>query len=154
MGYYDRVMVEREYALEHSSGPWKKHKYIEKITKGAKTIYRYNITGKGYKEDADRAANAFERHSTAAYNAANAIDKKMNEQFNKDKNYSFLDIKKQQDDYKKLEKETNRYGEVADKRATQAISAAERYDTAMNSYYAKSLVGKGEALIKKLFRSI
>lgn len=38
--------------LCHSSGPWKKHKYFQKIGEGAKAVYKYKITGEGYKENA------------------------------------------------------------------------------------------------------
>lgn len=39
--------------LCHSSGPWKKHKYFQKIGEGANAVYKYarkNITGSYYKD--------------------------------------------------------------------------------------------------------
>ena len=61
MGWYDDVISERDDfqdsvahgemlideilygsdSLEHSSGPWKKHKYVQKIGEGAKAKYKY-----------------------------------------------------------------------------------------------------------------
>lgn len=39
--------------LCHSSGPWKKHKYFQKIGEGASAVYKYakkNVTGSYYKD--------------------------------------------------------------------------------------------------------
>lgn len=43
MGYFDyaKASREEENTLEHSSGPWKKHKYIQKIGEGANAVYKY-----------------------------------------------------------------------------------------------------------------
>lgn len=62
MGWYDN-------ALEHSSGPWKKHKYIQKIGEGAAAKYRYA------KIDADYyGMKAGEAVSDAAKKAGKAVD--------------------------------------------------------------------------------
>ena len=54
MGYfYNREDVEE--SLEHSSGCWKTHKYIQKIGEGAKAKYKYakeKVTGESYKKEA------------------------------------------------------------------------------------------------------
>ncbi len=53
MGYFNRI--EENTALEHSSGPWKTHKYIQKIGEGAKAKYKYakdKVTGENYKKEA------------------------------------------------------------------------------------------------------
>lgn len=63
MGYYDNV-------LEHSSGPWKKHKYIQKIGEGASAKYKY---AKDKVEDA--AYNAI----WTAEDAANNVGKKLSD---------------------------------------------------------------------------
>lgn len=39
-GYYIRHSDERDYVI-HSSGPWKKHKYLKKIGDGANAVYQY-----------------------------------------------------------------------------------------------------------------
>ena len=61
MGYFDEAKAarEEENSLEHSSGPWKKHKYIQKIGEGASAKYKYakdkwnkDVTGKAYKDEA------------------------------------------------------------------------------------------------------
>lgn len=43
MGYFDdaKASREEENTLEHSSGAWKKHKYIQKIGEGANAVYKY-----------------------------------------------------------------------------------------------------------------
>lgn len=43
MGYFDdaKAAREEENSLEHSSGAWKKHKYIQKIGEGANAKYKY-----------------------------------------------------------------------------------------------------------------
>lgn len=63
MGYFDdaKASREEENTLEHSSGAWKKHKYIQKIGEGANAVYKYakkkvdtDVTGKAYKDEAER----------------------------------------------------------------------------------------------------
>ena len=63
MGYFDDAKASREdeNTLEHSSGAWKKHKYIQKIGEGANAVYKYakkkvdtDITGNAYKNNAQK----------------------------------------------------------------------------------------------------
>lgn len=68
MGYFDdaKASREEENTLEHSSGAWKKHKYIQKIGEGANAVYKYakksaketwdrDITGKTYRDQYNRS---------------------------------------------------------------------------------------------------
>lgn len=61
MGYYDN-------ALAHSSGPWKKHKYTQKIGEGANAVYRYakKAIGAGYKREAEKQKEQSEWESGIA----------------------------------------------------------------------------------------
>ena len=56
--------------LCHSSGPWKHHKYIQKIGEGANAIYKYHVTGEGYKEEAAKAAEESEEYLKKSSKAA------------------------------------------------------------------------------------
>lgn len=59
--------------LCHSSGPWKKHKYISKVGEGANAVYKYAKKGAEAAEDAidDARWTAEEK----AYNASEAVKK-------------------------------------------------------------------------------
>ena len=88
MGYFDdaKASREEENTLEHSSGPWKKHKYIQKIGEGANAVYKYaknadkTITGSAYKKEAkdekERAeyANELAGKGTKDYNYGANVD--------------------------------------------------------------------------------
>lgn len=60
--------------LCHSSGPWKKHKYFQKIGEGANAVYKYarkNITGDEYKA----RENAAKENSKDAQHLAETAEK-------------------------------------------------------------------------------
>lgn len=54
MGYFDAAIQEKENRLEHSSGPWKKHKYIRKD--GDKYVYSNSGLVYGDRKSAEKAA--------------------------------------------------------------------------------------------------
>jgi len=59
--------------LCHSSGPWKKHKYFQKIGEGANAVYKYarkNITGDEYKARENAAKENSKNDQHLAENAA------------------------------------------------------------------------------------
>lgn len=73
MGYFDKAMEdiveldEEEYLAHGRFGSFrKKHKYIDRIWKNGRWVYRYKITGKGYKD----AAMEAHRKSVEAYDDA------------------------------------------------------------------------------------
>jgi len=79
MGYFDEAKAarEEENSLEHSSGTWKKHKYIQKIGEGASAKYKYakdkvketwnkDITGKDYLDEAGEQERKSKLRSTMA----------------------------------------------------------------------------------------
>lgn len=70
MGYFDEAIENR--TLAHSSGPWKKHKYFQKIGEGANAVYRYakkkadekiGITAQNEYYDAKKNADYLERRA-------------------------------------------------------------------------------------------
>jgi len=62
--------------LCHSSGPWKKHKYFQKIGEGANAVYKYSkkavesvpgrITGEYYDKEADRYNDELNKYTEEA----------------------------------------------------------------------------------------
>lgn len=98
MGYFDKAMediveLDEEEYLEHSRfGSFrKKHKYIDRIWKNGRWVYRYKITGKGYKDDASKygldsaysEVNAKSAHNNKVKRAASAYVNAVNA----DRNY-------------------------------------------------------------------
>ena len=65
--------------LCHSSGPWKKHKYFQKIGEGANAVYKYaksadkTITGSAYKKEAKDEKERSEYANELAGHAPNAL---------------------------------------------------------------------------------
>lgn len=72
MGWYDGSGWFDDH-LEHSSGPWKKHKYFEKIGEGANAVYRY--AKDAAKKVGDKAQDMAWDAEIAAYNASEATKK-------------------------------------------------------------------------------
>lgn len=122
--------------LCHSSGPWKKHKYFQKIGEGANAVYKYaknadkNITGSAYKKEAkdekERAEYANELAGTGT----------------KDYNYG-ANVDNVKNGRAKGKFATGQ--QWSDSAAYHGRKAAE----AQSNYYNKSLFGKSEKAAKK-----
>lgn len=118
--------------LCHSSGPWKKHKYFQKIGEGANAVYKYaknadkTITGSAYKKEAkdeeerSEYANELAGHAPKAIMVGRDVD---NVKKNGSADFAF----KSPDQW-------------ADSAAYHGRKAAE----AKSNYYNKSLFGKVE----------
>lgn len=122
-------MNQAEY-LCHSSGPWKKHKYFQKIGEGANAVYKYSkkaITGSDYKEEADRQKREADFYSEKARELQSEIDK--------------------------YGPNANRSGTltsgIRDARAKDAAYAGRKAAEAQSNYYNKSLFGKAEKNAKQ-----
>lgn len=131
--------------LCHSSGPWKKHKYFQKIGEGANAVYKYSkkaITGSDYKEEADKQKRESEFYSEKTKELQGEIDK--------------------------YGPNANRGGTltsgIRDARAKDAAYAGRKAAEAESNYYNKSLFGKtektakqtvakGEKILKEFFSS-
>lgn len=147
MGYFDEAKAarEEENSLEHSSGAWKKHKYIQKIGEGANAVYRYakkkvdtDITGNAYKKEAGIQKFKSEDASDFAKN-----------------------VKKEAESIGTLDTVT-RGGtltrDIYNRNANEAAYHGRKAAEAESAYYTKSLAGKsaktvakGKALIKDFF---
>lgn len=122
--------------LCHSSGPWKKHKYFQKIGEGANAVYKYaknadkTITGSAYKKEAkdeeerSEYANELAGHAPKAIMVGRDVD---NVKKNGSADFAF----KSPDQW-------------ADSAAYHGRKAAE----AKSNYYNKSLFGKVEKTAK------
>ncbi len=136
MGYFDdaKASREEENSLEHSSGAWKKHKYIQKIGTGAKAKYKYakdkaketwdtKVTGEKYKQQYDEASDR--------------LDKLTSKVWTKDS----------------TDEEQRQY--VSDKfiARKQMAEASSNYDKSLKATLerASKTVDKGKALIKDFF---
>ena len=73
------------YELYHSSGPWKKHKYVKKVgdryyypedTKGSKTSFDLNLFGKSQSEISEEAAEDFRDSQLKKYEKEDSYYKK------------------------------------------------------------------------------
>lgn len=138
MGYFDdaKASREEENTLEHSSGPWKKHKYIQKIGEGANAVYKYakkkvdtDITGNAYKKEAgiqkfkSEDASDFAKH-----------------------------VKKEAESIGTLDTVT-RGGtltrDIYNRNANEAAYHGRKAAEAESAYYTKSLAGKSKATVEK-----
>lgn len=135
--------------LCHSSGPWKKHKYFQKIGEGANAVYKYSkkaITGSDYKKEAkdeeerSEYANELAGHAPRATMVGRDVDN-----VKKDGSADFA---------------FNSPDQWADSAAYHGRKAAE----AKSNYYNKSLFGKtektakstvakGEQILKNMFKT-
>lgn len=153
-------MNQAEY-LCHSSGPWKKHKYFQKIGEGANAVYKYarkNITGSYYKD----------RYLKKDEDALEDLEKMDEGSRKKDKDWNYrIDSRGYQkfdhDEKARDDAEKNYYtkslaGKIESKRhggrtdmldslqlKTQKAAKEKRINV------AKETVAKGEAILKKLF---
>lgn len=132
--------------LCHSSGPWKKHKYFQKIGEGANAVYKYSKKAAGAVAD---AAKNPDKAITGSYYKARADWEKENS----DVEASFVDS-------------TN--PNISDWGRNDGAKNAERHGRkaaeAESNYYNKSLFGKtektakqtvakGEKILKEFFSS-
>lgn len=145
-------MNQAEY-LCHSSGPWKKHKYFQKIGEGANAVYRYakdnvggRITGDYYDKKAEEYENEAERLEQYRYMLQDAGIKSAsnhhnikNERLAKANDQYLEDVKRQHGEYndKQIEAEStarkfrkkaeNSIGEkITGKRSEAKMNAAEK----------------------------
>lgn len=140
MGYFDdaKASREEENSLEHSSGPWKKHKYIQKIGTGAKAVYKYS------KKAADKVAYAAKH----PHESITGRDMKLAKEYwelNSEVNSSNAQLKNASD--------ADRHASYRRAERAGRMAALEEHE-----YYTKSLAGKskatverGKALIKDFF---
>jgi len=118
--------------LCHSSGPWKKHKYFQKIGEGANAVYKYaknadkTITGSAYKKEAKDEEERAEYANELAGHAPKAI--MVGRDVDNVKNDGSADFAFKSPD------------QWADSASYHGRKAAE----AESNYYNKSLFGKAE----------
>lgn len=137
--------------LCHSSGPWKKHKYFQKIGEGANAVYKYvknadkTITGSAYKKEAKDEKQRSEYANNLAGHAPRGLRVGIDA------------------DNVTTAANGNRYAGFAFKSPDQwADSAAyhgRKAAEAESNYYNKSLAGKakktverGQKILKELFK--
>lgn len=140
MGYFDdaKASREEENTLEHSSGAWKKHKYIQKIGEGANAVYKYS------KKAADKVTYAAKH----PHESITGRDMKLS------KEYWELES-----DVAGSNAQLNHLPDADRHRSyRQAERAGRMAALEDNEYYTKSLAGKasktvarGKALIKDFF---
>ena len=133
--------------LCHSSGPWKKHKYFQKIGEGANAVYKYAKKAAGYaygskyREDMDKYSDAVDR---AQKNMCDA-----NEENWRLKSEEFINANTTGDGAstimrgKQIRDELGRNQEYFDKQYAKAERAVNKSSNAADKYY-KSLAYKVE----------
>lgn len=117
--------------LCHSSGPWKKHKYFQKIGEGANAVYKYAkdkagyAYGSKYREDMDKYHDAEDRAQKNMWDANEDHFRLKSEQhFNTDPEKA-----------KDIDKELDRNQEYFDKQYAKATYANNKYGNAGTKYY-------------------
>lgn len=145
--------------LCHSSGPWKKHKYFQKIGEGANAIYRYakkgasdtagKLTGSYYDKEAEKYEKDAEFYGDqASKHFVNATKDAARERTpQEDARY---------EDYWRKEKELMNRNMRKETAADMAARLARRKSDnaplkSLKGETAKSIVSKGEKIIKDLF---
>lgn len=140
MGYFDdaKASREEENTLEHSSGAWKKHKYIQKIGEGANAVYKYSKKAGGKVVDAIKNPD---KSITGSYYKDQADMENMKSEVES----SWVNSKSVTPEM------SNKYAKNAELHGRKAAEAE-------SAYYTKSLAGKsaktvarGKALIKDFF---
>lgn len=176
MGYFDdaKASREEENTLEHSSGAWKKHKYIQKIGEGASAVYKYskkNITGSYYKDEAEKEearrdqAERQRDFETNGYKYYKDLEKEYGDDAKEmEETYRLNKSKGNMNDTVRAIGEgsaikkylANEYGKAAQKSAKSAQRYAdeERHykaarDKATSDYYTKSLAGKSAKTVAR-----
>lgn len=140
--------------LCHSSGPWKKHKYFQKIGEGANAVYRYSKKAIG---DAAKAAGSEER---AEWKKKKKIADRYDEDL-KEHGYDPLDRNSGRDDtfdkyvnlndphdkaikdWTNWQNNSDRWKEQGRKLATKSYNANAKEREARSNYY-KTPMGKVE----------
>lgn len=151
-------MNQAEY-LCHSSGPWKKHKYFQKIGEGANAVYKYakkgasdtvgKLTGSYYDKEAEKYEKDAEFYGDQASkhftNATKDADRKRTPQ--EDARYEDYWRKEKDLMVRSMRKET-----AADMAARRAIrKSANAPLKSLKGETAKSVVSKGGKILKDFF---
>lgn len=133
--------------LCHSSGPWKKHKYFQKIGEGANAVYKYakndaiddakgfyrkHVTGDEYK---GREWAAKENAKNDQHSAENAANEGRTEAANRGL------------------KESERYGRMAAKAEHDYYTKSLKGISESAPGKAKATVAKGEQILKNMFKT-
>ena len=165
MGYNNR-------SLSHSSGPWKKHKYISKIGQGINAVYKYSKNKRDHSVDNE---NAEAQYKIDRNNRVNESEK----QFRREANLKAFQADKEKEAAEKHLHDSiahpERFGNtervdraldnwrLADNRSDSARNEARIWNNRAvdrsleNAYYKKiitqnnSILKRGQALINKLF---
>lgn len=140
MGYFDdaKASREEENTLEHSSGAWKKHKYIQKIGTGAKAVYKYSKKAGGKVVDAIKNPD---KSITGSYYKDQADMENMKSEVES----SWVNSKSVTPEM------SNRYAKNAERHGRKAAEAESAYYTKSLAGKSKATVDKGKALIKDFF---
>lgn len=123
--------------LCHSSGPWKKHKYFQKIGEGANAVYRYAkktagyAYGSEYRKDMDKYHDAEDRAQANMWKA-NEDNWKLK---NKIEDNASNGGPNAVINGKALRKEKERNQEYFDKQYAKAQDANDKYGRAGTKYY-------------------
>lgn len=138
--------------LCHSSGPWKKHKYFQKIGEGANAVYKYakkNITGSDYKKEAkdekQRSEYANDLAGSATKNlmvGRNVDDVKTASNGNQSADFTF--------------RSSQNWADSAAYHGRKAAEAQSNYNKSLfgnTEKTAKKTVAKGEKILKDFFKS-
>lgn len=140
MGYFDdaKASREEENTLEHSSGAWKKHKYIQKIGTGAKAVYKYSKKAGGKVVDAIKNPD---KSITGSYYKDQADMENMKSEVES----SWVNSKSVTPEM------SNRYAKNAERHGRKAAEAESAYYTKSLAGKSKATVERGKALIKDFF---
>lgn len=133
--HFDVELGEDE--LAHSSGPWKKHKYFQKIGQGANAVYKYTkkavgyAYGSEYRKDMDKYHDVEDRAQANMWKANEDNWKLKNKIEDNAKNGGPNAVI----NGKALRKEKERNQEYFDKEYAKAQEANNRYGNAGTKYY-------------------
>jgi hypothetical protein len=126
--------------LCHSSGPWKKHKYFQKIGEGANAVYRYAkkkagyAYGSEYRKDMDKYHDAEDRAQANMWKA-NESNWKLKNKIEENATKEGIDGVTRVINGKALRKEKERNQEYFDKQYAKAQYANNKYGSAGTKYY-------------------
>lgn len=126
--------------LCHSSGPWKKHKYFQKIGEGANAVYRYAkkkagyAYGSEYRKDMDKYHDAEDRAQANMWKA-NEDNWKLKNKIEENATKEGIDGVTRIINGKALRQEKERNQEYFDKQYAKAQYANNKYGSAGTKYY-------------------
>lgn len=142
MGYFDdaKAAREEENSLEHSSGPWKKHKYIQKIGEGAKAVYKYSKKTGGKVVDAIKNPD---KSITGSYYKDQADMENMKSEVES----SWVNSKSVTPEM------SNRYAKNAEIHGRKAAEAESNYATKSLKGISETTVKKGKNFLNNFFKS-